>query len=83
MKISGTQIEIGKIFNLLDKEFILPWICQCNIGNPGSNTHFMSCRKRDNDYQQYEIEYDGYKIIKCKQISNNVGGDNLLSGNIK
>lgn len=90
MKISGNQTAVKEIMNLLDPSFLPPFVCRCRNYHNG-----MICQEQDLAFEEiyglyfyiYEIEYDGNKILKCKELnaprSAGSGKDNILNGCVR
>lgn len=89
MFISGNQTAVKEIVMLLDPSFPAERMCHRCCSNLGWTIDDLKLYERDYGpvYHIYDIEYDGHRIFKCKNVNGAHcacdGSNNLLNGCVK
>lgn len=76
MKISGNTKSVKEIVNLIDSEFVPPFICRCDGG--GTATHVLICEEVSDPFVIYDVSLENGKISHMKKLHKYSG--NVMTG---
>lgn len=68
MKISGNTKAVKEIVNLIDSEFVPPFICRCDKYNGGAGAYILICEEVGDPFVIYDVTLENGKISHMKKL---------------